>query len=223
MSEKRKLPTLAELYSGNIEQAQRMEQFDMLLNSSPRQEWIKTHPFIAGYQYLPIEKVEYLLKSIFKAWKIEITGNGESFNGVWVTVRVHYFHPITEEWMFHDGIGASQLQTKKGTSPADLININNGALTMAYPVAKSIAIKDACDHFGALFGANLNRKEVSAYKGNDSLLDAELPKNPEMTMDYAQSMIDKWRSLPYQTVIAKQKQRWAITPEIEIYMAGELS
>jgi hypothetical protein len=66
--------------------------------------------------------------------------------------------------MFHDGIGAVQLQTAKGTSPADLANINNGALSMAYPIAKTLAIKDACDHFGKLFGCDLNRKDTMDFK-----------------------------------------------------------
>jgi len=48
---------------------------------------------------------------------------------------------------YHDGIGSIHLQVKKGSSPADLANINNGALSMAFGTAKSIAIKDACDHF----------------------------------------------------------------------------
>jgi hypothetical protein len=61
---------------------------------------------------------------------------------------------------FHDGIGASQLQTKKGTSPADLVNINHGAIAMAFPLAKTVAIKDACDHFGKLFGCDLNRRDT---------------------------------------------------------------
>jgi hypothetical protein len=34
---------------------------------------------------------------------------------------------------------------------------------MAFPMAKTIAIKDACDHFGNLFGADLNRKDVISY------------------------------------------------------------
>ena len=63
---------------------------------------------------MPIERVEYLLKTIFKRYRIEITGQGTAFNGVWVTVRVHYVHPVTGEWEYHDGIGASQIQTKKG-------------------------------------------------------------------------------------------------------------
>jgi hypothetical protein len=131
------------------------------------------HPFIKGYRYLPIERVEFLLKTIFKRYRIEITGQGQSFNGVWVTVRVHYLHPLTGEWDFHDGIGASQLQTKSGTSPADLQNINNGALSMAFPMAKTIAIKDACDHFGNLFGADLNRKDVIAYDLDLTLIDMD--------------------------------------------------
>ena len=66
--------------------------------------------------------------------------------------------------MQFDGIGAAQLQTKQGTSPADLQNINNGALSMAFPIAKTAALKDAADHIGKLFGADLNRKETLNYK-----------------------------------------------------------
>jgi hypothetical protein len=141
------------------------------MNQQPKQEWIKEHPFIKGYKYLPIERIEYLLKTIFKRYRIEITGQGTSFNGVWVTVRIHYLHPITGEWDYHDGIGATQLQTAKGTSPADLGNINNGALSMAFPMAKTIAIKDAADHFGKLFGADLNRKDVISYELDLTLIE----------------------------------------------------
>jgi len=167
------LPTLADLYSDNIEQAVKLEQFTVLLNQPPKPEWVVKHKFIKDYYYLPIDKVEYLLKAIFKEYKIEITGQGIAFNGVWVTVRVHYKHPITGEWMFHDGIGAEQLQTKKDTSPADLVNINNGAVKMAFPIAKTVAIKDACDHFGTLFGSNICRKDTVDYGADSSLLPPE--------------------------------------------------
>ena len=156
------LPKIQELYSDR-QLAIKEDAFMVLMNQQPKDEWVKVHPFIRGYKYLPIERVEFLLKNIFKRYRIEITGQGHSFNGVWVTVRVHYQHPITGEWDYHDGIGAAQLQTAKGTSPADLANINNGALSMAYPMAKTIAIKDACDHFGRLFGSDLNRKDVIDY------------------------------------------------------------
>jgi len=164
------LPKIQDLYNDR-EIAKINDTFVTLLNQPPKPEWIKTHPYISGYKYLPIERIEYLLKTIFKRYKIEITGQGQSFNGVWVTVRVHYLDPVSNEWSFHDGIGAIELQTKKGTSPADLANINNGAIGMAFPVAKTRAIKDATDHFGKLFGSDLNRKEEIGYSFDVTLID----------------------------------------------------
>jgi hypothetical protein len=73
--------------------------------------------------------------------------------------------------MYHDGIGAMQLQVAKGTSPADLSNINQGALSMAYPIAKTLAIKDACDHFGKLFGCDLNRRDTMPFTIDKDILE----------------------------------------------------
>lgn len=166
------LPKIQDIYTDKIA-TRKNDVYVTLMNQPPKPQWVKIHPFIKGYNYLPIERIEFLLKTIFKRYRIEITGQGQSFNGVWVTVRIHYLHPITGEWDFHDGIGASQLQTKSGTSPADLQNINNGALSMAFPMAKTIAIKDAADHFGKLFGADLNRKDVIAYDLDLTLIDMD--------------------------------------------------
>lgn len=167
------LPTLADLFSDSIEVAGKSEGLNAILNTQPPDKWIKTHPFIRDYRYLPIDKVEHLLRKIFKLYQIEITGQGTAFNGVWVTVRVHYLNPATNQMSYFDGIGAAQLQTSKGTSPADLANINNGAISMAFPIAKTVAIKDACDHFGAIFGCNLNRKDVIPFTPDQEILSRE--------------------------------------------------
>ncbi len=165
------LPKIRDIYE--VENVQKNDALMVLLNQPPLPVWVKKHPFISNYKYLPIERIEYLLKTIFKRYRIEITGQGQAFNGVWVTVRVHYLHPITGEWDYYDGIGAAQLQTKKGTSPAALENINNGAISMAFPIAKTVAIKDACDHFGKLFGSDLNRKDVIDYQPDLTLIDMD--------------------------------------------------
>jgi len=170
------LPKIKDLY-GAIEVAEKNDKLNFLLNQNPAPEWIKKHPFIKNYNYIPIERIEFLLKSIFKRTRIEILREGTSFNGVFVVVRVHFLHPITNEWDFHDGIGACQLQTSKGTSPADLANINNGALSMAFPIAKTVAIKDACDHFGKLFGCDLNRKDDIVYNVDLTLQEMN-PEHP---------------------------------------------
>lgn len=178
MEQKVTLPTLADLTT-DIEVAYKNDAFNLLLNQAPPAAWVKDHPFIKGYKYLPIDKVELLLRKIFKQYKIEITGQGTAFNGVWVTVRIHYLHPITNTWEWNDGIGAAQLQTKKDTSPSDLININNGALSMAFPIAKTIAVKDAADHFGSLFGANLNRKDVIEFTPDAKIKDKFTKSNAD--------------------------------------------
>lgn len=170
------LPKINDLYSDKLT-TQKNDAFITLMNQQPKKEWIKTHPFIKNYRYLPIERIEFLLKTIFKSYRIEVLREGQSFNGVYVVVRVHYLHPLTGLWEFHDGIGAIQLQTAKGTSPADLGNINNGALSMAFPIAKTIAIKDATDHFGNLFGADLNRKDVINYELDLTLIELT-PEHP---------------------------------------------
>lgn len=169
--EKPKLPTIAELFEDSIELAGKSEGLNLILNTPPPDKWIKTHPFISNYKYLPIDKVEHLLRKIFKKYRIEVIREGTAFNGVFVVVRVHYLNPVTGEMDFHDGIGACQLQTAKGTSPADLGNINNGAISMAFPIAKTVAIKDACDHFGNVFGCNLNRKDTIPFDTDPKLFE----------------------------------------------------
>lgn len=177
ISEK-KMPTIQELYE-NTDLAIKHDDFNVLMNQEPPASWVKVNKYAGNSHYLPIEKVEWLLRRIFKQFRIEITGQGTAFNGVWVTVRVHYVHPVTNEWEFHDGIGAEALQVKSGSSPADLANINKGALAMAFPLAKSQAIKDACDHFGKAFGADLNRKDVIAYGQDEKLHNVKREKEIE--------------------------------------------
>lgn len=172
-----KLPTLQELYS-DVEVAKKEDALLVLLNAEPPASWIKTHPFIHNYKYLPIDKVEYLLKRIFKTYQIEILKTGMLMNAIEVSVRVHYKHPLTGEMMFYDGVGAQELQTQKdsGNLKSDMSNVNRGAVTMALPIAKTIAIKDACDHFGKIFGSDLNRRDTIVYTFDEKLNKVDIEK-----------------------------------------------
>lgn len=202
------LPKIRDIYE--VENVQKNDALMVLLNQPPLPVWVKKHPFISNYKYLPIERIEYLLKTIFKRYRIEITGQGQAFNGVWVTVRVHYLHPITGEWDYHDGVGAAQLQTKKGTSPAALENINNGAISMAFPIAKTVAIKDACDHFGKLFGSDLNRKDVIDYQPDLTLIDMD-EKHPNWL-----KVVDAVKSGNF--TIEQIKEKYNLTEKAEEYL-----
>jgi hypothetical protein len=168
---KNKLPTIAELFDGNL-QVGKAEGLNAILNTPPPVDWIREHPYIKGYKYLPIDKVEYLLRKVFKKYRIEVLKTGMLMNSVEVTVRVHYLDPATGTMEYHDGVGAQELQTQKdsGTLKMDMSNVNKGAVMMALPIAKTVAIKDACDHFGELFGCNLNRKDTLSFKPDVELI-----------------------------------------------------
>lgn len=168
-----KLPTIQELFSENIEFAGKSEGLNAILNTAPPEKWVKEHPFIKGWKYLPIDKVEYLLTRIFKRSEIEVRKTGMLMNSVEVTVRVHYFNPVINEMVYHDGVGACELQTNKdsGALKMDMSNVSRGAVSMALPIAKSFAIKDATDHIGKIFGRDLNRKDTLAFMPDNEILD----------------------------------------------------
>lgn len=166
------------------------DELQNFLDQDPPESWLSEHPYITvkneknqkvPYKYLPIDKIEWMLKRFFKRYRIEVISYNTAFNGVVVHVRVHYLDPLSGEMIFQDGIGAEQLQTKTGTSPADLANINNGAISMAFPKAKSTAIKDACDHIGRIFGGDIGRKNTIRSASDNELKDyvKQLPAHDE--------------------------------------------
>lgn len=170
---KKELPVLADLYKAtDIATLFKHDQFNLLMNQSPEPKWIQENKFAGNSKYIPIGILETLLQRIFKEFRVEVMREGTMFNSVYVTIRLHYLNPVSGEWSYHDGVGSAQIQTKSGSSPADLQNINNNAVMMALPMAKSYAIKDACDHFGKLFGRDLNRKETMGF-GVDKNLDSD--------------------------------------------------
>lgn len=159
-------------FENKVESLVKQDKIMVALNQQPHEDWVKTHPYIKNFLYLPIERVEWLLKTFFKtSYKIEVIKTGIILNAIEVTVRVHYRYADSDEWQYHDGVGAKEIQTTKdsGSLKLDLSNINRGAVEMALPIAKTIAIKDACDHFGRIFGSDLNRKQQMTYAEDTKL------------------------------------------------------
>lgn len=147
-----------------IEEIKDSARLKFILNSGVNTKWLKNHPTAKNVKYLPIDKIEMLLDMIFQEWRIEILNISQLAQSVCATVRVHYKNPITGEWSFHDGVGASPLQTNAGKSAADLANIKNNAVQLAAPAAKSYAIKDAVEHLGKMFGRDINRSDTVGYE-----------------------------------------------------------
>lgn len=205
---KTKLPTLGDLHH-DIAVAFQNDELNLLLNQAPPQKWVKQHPMVkkeiinekgqkvkVPSEYIGIDRVELLLTRIFQHWRVEVLREGALFNSVYVTVRVFYLHPISNEWMWHDGVGAVGVQTDAGKSASDLGAIKQAAIQMALPAAKSYAIKDACEHIGKLFGKDLNRQDAidftMAYNTTpkDIVDNAETPYEEMTTEDIPKAVVD---------------------------------
>ena len=156
------LPTIDELRQDGAE-SKKLDKLNYLLNQKPPKEWVKINKYANGAKYIPIERIEFLLKMIFKNYKIEVRDTKQVFNGVACTVRIHYKNPVDGEWYYHDGVGAAEIQTKSGASAADMAKINKNALNMCAPNARTEALKNAAKSFGRLFGSDLNRKQKQNY------------------------------------------------------------
>lgn len=192
-----------------LELSFKAEQLNLILNQPPNPQWVKKHPYIKDYNYLPIDKVEFLLRKIFKRYKIEILKTNQLFNAIEVNVRVHFFNPVFNDWDFHDGCGAQELQTMKdtGSLKLDMSNINRGAVTMALPIAKSVAIKDACDHFGDLFGANLNRKDTLNFSVDKNLNTDEILKNLKELYELKKDSLPPEEQVNFERIINDKEKK----------------
>jgi hypothetical protein len=136
---------------------------NQLLNRNPPKEWIKKHPLYKN-DYLPIDKVEYLLTAFFGRWHVEIKSAFQIANSVCVTVRLHYLNSDTGQFDWQDGAGAAPMQLDAGAKAADFSAVKNNAVMLALPIAETNAEKDAADKIGKLFGRDLNRKNTLGYE-----------------------------------------------------------
>lgn len=155
----KKLPDINSLYA-NVELTARNNDLNILLNQEPRNEWIKINTLANNSRYIPVHIIEYLLTSIYTKWRVEIKSFSTIANSVVVTVRLYVLDPISGEWDWQDGIGASPIQTEKGAAATDFTKVRNAAVQMAAPAAETYAFKDAAEKLGKIFGKDLNRMDI---------------------------------------------------------------
>lgn len=142
-------------------QAVKAHEFKELLNAKPPVTWLKKHP-LGGFDYLPIDKVELLLDTLFKSWSIKVINYQVIANSITVQVELTVKYYDGTSRTIH-GLGAAPIHTEKGASPVDHSKILTDSVMKALPAAKSFAIKDAAEHLGEIFGRNVNRKDTANY------------------------------------------------------------
>lgn len=167
-----------ELESLELSQKANTALRNYMLNQSPTAAWIKKHPLYKN-DYLPIDKVEFLLTLFFQTWRVEVKSVFQIANSVCVTIRLFYANPETDEMNWQDGVGAAPMQVDSGKNAMDPTAIKSNAVMLALPIAETNAVKDAADKIGKIFGRDLNRKDTMQY---DILIkNEELFKNAKIT------------------------------------------
>ena len=140
----------------NKELMDKIAQFNLVLNGEPPEEWINVLPG-TNIKYIPIQRIEWLLTSIYGQFKYEIKSVLVIDNSVSVVVRVHYYNPVLDCWEWVDGTGAAPLLATEGDM----------AVALALPAAKTFAVKDAVEPLGKIFGKDLNRADTITYGNLD--------------------------------------------------------
>lgn len=176
-----KLPALKDIYSDKLE-IKKNQELNLILNADPKADWIKSHPIITGYRYLPVERLEYLMTMIYGKWTVEVKNVQLIANSVTVTVRVHYLDPVTGQMEWIDGVGASPIQTDKDAGATDFNKMKASAIQMSAPSAKTYAFKDAVETLGKIFGKDLNRKDLISYGFLENTI-KDLTPDIEKTVD----------------------------------------
>jgi hypothetical protein len=141
--------------------------------------------------YIPIERIEWLLDTLFIQWRVEVINYSQLFNSVSCHIRLHYLNPISGSWEFHDGLGAVGIQTDKGASAADLGAIKQDSVMKALPAAKSYAIKDATEHLGKIFGRDINRADQVVYKSTRKTPEEKLEEIQELYLEKSDKLSAK--------------------------------
>lgn len=131
------------------------------VNADPNPQWIKTNQ---GVRYIPIERVEWLLRTIYQRWEWQVIDYKVVANSICVHGRLRVQEPVTLEWIEMDGLGAVPIQVRSGSSPADFTAIIPNAIQKNLPAAESFALKDAAEKLGRVFGSNINRKDDAQFK-----------------------------------------------------------
>jgi len=159
---KHELPKLSDLVE-DTEMKIKDNALTVILNQPPPGKWLCKHPTV-DLNYIPIQRVEWLLTSIYGKWFVEIKQVQLLANSVVVTVKLTVTNPVTLEIETQEGVGACPIQTDKGKSATDWNFVKSSGVQIAAPAAETYAIKDAAEKFGKIFGKDLGRKDAIGYE-----------------------------------------------------------
>jgi len=161
---------------GTIEIKQKLIAFNEILNRRPLARMVRKHQ---NFLYLPIRYHKRLAQQLFLGQtREEVIHYMNIFNEITVHLRFHYRHPITNEWLFVDGLGSAQIMQDKDTKVSDFALFKKpNALQTCLPKARTEAYKNATSQLGAIFGSDLNRQILENEGDYDARTHTIVPLN----------------------------------------------
>lgn len=126
-----------------------VDSLNVLLNTQPPKSWFKVHK---GIEYIPIDRVKNNLITIFQDYDWSIKDVRIMANSVVVFGTLSVVNPVTGRVRNLDGIGAWPIQLDSGAKPLEIEKIKQDAMQKNAPAAESLAIKNAAQKLGKLFG-----------------------------------------------------------------------
>jgi hypothetical protein len=156
-----------------------IEQFTKILNTEPPASSIQKTPDKRA-DTMPISFIEAKLDEVYlRQWGAEDVHVQQIANEVLIWLTLWVIDPQTKQRITRPGFAAVQITVDKvpdGMSGPDKnawsLNMQNkkpNALYLAFPKGKSLAIKNAAQSLGVIFGRNLNRvheDEPGEFYGN---------------------------------------------------------
>lgn len=141
-----------------------VDSLNMLLNTTPPKTWFKNHK---GNDYLPIDRVKNNLITIFQDYDWEIQTVQVIANSICITGNLYVINPVTGRQRKLAGIGAWPIQLKSGSAPTDFNQIIQDAIQKNAPAAESLALKNAAQKLGKLFGGGNDEIEFAPAYSKD--------------------------------------------------------
>ena len=165
-----KLNTVLQM-ENNVEEIKRvLDNMKTELGKFPNQSMMKQNVYANNSWYLEIGFIEAKLDQIFLNWDWVIDSTEFVINAYMVrgTLTVT---TLANTKIVRSGIGASEIQLRKGSTGVGVSDIASKALERDVPKAESQALKNAASKLGNIFGRNMNRDFKYGHVADDKLID----------------------------------------------------
>ena len=147
-----------------------LDNLKVKLGEFPPVAQMKQNKYANNAWYVDIGYVEAKLDQLFLNWDWVID-SAEFVVNAYVVRGTLTVMTLANTKIIRSGIGASEIQIRKGSTGVSASDIASKALERDVPKSESQALKNAASKLGNIFGRNLNRDFKYGHVSDDTLID----------------------------------------------------